>query len=356
MGIVSYAQNFEDVLLWRALGHIQHGCYIDIGANDPIVNSVSKAFYEHGWRGIHVEPLPIYCNALRQDRPDEIVLQAAAGAETGLLRFFEIPDSGISTGDERIAKSHQERGFQINEITVPCVTLEQIFQLLKSDIVHWLKIDVEGLEEQVLRGWGDSAVRPWIVVVESTTPMTQDEVFAAWEGLLTDKGYRCVHFDGLNRYYLSPEQQKLENIFRSGPNVFDEFQLSGTANNPFCVHVEQRIASEHRAGLESLMNENAQLLRAQMDYSASLDSERKRFRTLQEALQAEQTANLQNQNGAKGLMLQLEQRSHEKRKWIQDNVHTLRGKALVYYGDPMACHGDVLVWLADEAPFAETEE
>ena len=62
------------------------------------------------------------------------------------------------------------------------------------------------------------------------------------------------------------------------------------------------------------MNENAQLLRAQMDYSASLDSERKRFRTLQEALQAEQTANLQNQNGAKGLMLQLEQRSQEEVK------------------------------------------
>lgn len=314
MGIISYAQNFEDVLLWRALGHIERGCYIDIGAHDPIVDSVSKAFYERGWRGIHVEPLPVYCNALRLDRPDEIVLQAAAAAETGMLRFFEIPDSGISTGDEKIAKSHQERGFQINELTVPCVTLEQIFQLLTSNTVHWLKIDVEGLEEQVLQGWGNSAVRPWIVVVESTTPMTQNEVFAAWEGLLTDKGYRCVHFDGLNRYYLSANHQDLAHVFASGPNVFDGFQLSGTANSPFCGHVEQRITAKCHAEIELLRNENALLLRAEMDYSASLDRERMLSQKLKEDLQAERVANLQNQNAAKGLVLQLEQRSQEEVK------------------------------------------
>ena len=51
----SYAQNFEDVILWRALKHVENGCYVDIGANDPVVDSVSLAFYERGWRGVHVE-------------------------------------------------------------------------------------------------------------------------------------------------------------------------------------------------------------------------------------------------------------------------------------------------------------
>jgi hypothetical protein len=43
-GITSYAQNFEDVMLWRALGHIENGFYIDIGAFDPSVDSVGKGF------------------------------------------------------------------------------------------------------------------------------------------------------------------------------------------------------------------------------------------------------------------------------------------------------------------------
>ena len=50
--MISYAQNFEDVMLWRALKHVERGFYIDIGAQDPVVDSVSLAFYEQGWRGV----------------------------------------------------------------------------------------------------------------------------------------------------------------------------------------------------------------------------------------------------------------------------------------------------------------
>ena len=33
MTVISYAQNFEDVMLWRALQHVGTGYYVDIGAN-----------------------------------------------------------------------------------------------------------------------------------------------------------------------------------------------------------------------------------------------------------------------------------------------------------------------------------
>ena len=38
----SYAQNFEDVMLWRALKHVQKGTYVDVGAQHPVIDSVSK--------------------------------------------------------------------------------------------------------------------------------------------------------------------------------------------------------------------------------------------------------------------------------------------------------------------------
>lgn len=312
MGIVSYAQNFEDVLLWRALGHIENGCYVDIGAHDPIVDSVSKAFYERGWRGVHVEPLPVYCDALRRDRPDETVLQAAVAAETGVLRFYEIPDTGISTGDEVIALSHRERGFRINENTVPCVTLAQVFELVQGDVVHWLKIDVEGLEEQVLQGWGASSLRPWIVVVESTLPLTQDEVFGAWEGLLIEKGYRCVHFDGLNRYYLAEGKSELESAFRSGPNVFDNFQFNGTASNTFTQHVSQSIRNELNSQIDSLKQQTLQHHNGEQNCATRLAEELAHSESLKQTLQAEQTANLQNQNAAKALAFQFEQQARRE--------------------------------------------
>ena len=54
---VTYAQNFEDVILWRALKHIDRGFYVDCGAYDPTRHSVTKAFYDRGWRGINIEPI-----------------------------------------------------------------------------------------------------------------------------------------------------------------------------------------------------------------------------------------------------------------------------------------------------------
>ncbi len=55
MTFVSYAKNFEDFMLWRALGHIRNGFYMDIGAKDSVVKSVSHAFSEQGWHGVHYE-------------------------------------------------------------------------------------------------------------------------------------------------------------------------------------------------------------------------------------------------------------------------------------------------------------
>ena len=48
--MISYAQNFEDVILNRAFRHQRSGFYIDIGAFDPVVDSVTKHFYDLGWR------------------------------------------------------------------------------------------------------------------------------------------------------------------------------------------------------------------------------------------------------------------------------------------------------------------
>lgn len=48
---VTYAHNFEDVMDWRALGQVESSLNIDVGAYDPIICSVCKAFYDRGWRG-----------------------------------------------------------------------------------------------------------------------------------------------------------------------------------------------------------------------------------------------------------------------------------------------------------------
>lgn len=181
MKFVSYAQNFEDVMLWRALKHVEHGLYVDIGAQHPIIDSVSKAFYEHGWRGVHVEPVAEYAELLRRDRPDETVLQVALAESEGVLELNVIAETGLSTAVGAYAERHlAEHGFAHTTVQVPMLTMKSALRWLEGRDVHWLKIDVEGLEEQVLRGWDPTVLRPWVMVIEATIPTSTETDFKGW--------------------------------------------------------------------------------------------------------------------------------------------------------------------------------
>jgi len=259
---ISYAQNFEDVMLWRALGHVQQGTYVDIGAHDPLVDSVSLMFHEAGWKGVHVEPTSSYAQALRAQRPHDHVIQSAVGACAERQTLFEIPNTGISTLIPEIAAGHRERGFEIFESTTSVVPLSSVLETVRDGAVHWMKIDVEGFETQVLSSWGDCPVRPWVVVVESMLPLTQIESHAAWEPLLLKRGYTFVYFDGLNRFYLSDAHPELGATLAVPPNVFDNFALNGTASATFAHHVladcEARLKSSGERALAELARVRAE--------------------------------------------------------------------------------------------------
>jgi FkbM family methyltransferase len=227
---ISYAQNFEDVMLRRALKSVARGFYIDVGAQDPIVDSVSRGFYEQGWRGVHVEPVEAYVMRLRANRPDEIVVQAALGAIPGTLLFNEVIETGLSSADPAVAAQHRDAGRTVRAIEVRCTTLDEIMAPYAGADIHWLKIDVEGYERAVLQGW-TSSVKPWIVLVESTVPLTQIASHGDWEDLVLAHGYAFAYFDGLNRFYIRADREDLRPAFAHGPCVFDHFALHGTATS-----------------------------------------------------------------------------------------------------------------------------
>ncbi|MCZ8188070.1 MAG: FkbM family methyltransferase [Beijerinckiaceae bacterium] len=236
---VSYAQNFEDVILWRALRTIPKGHYVDIGANDPVIDSVSLGFYERGWRGCHVEPMAVYAERLRAARPDEIVVEAAVGPDGEETTLFEFAGTGMTTARADYADTHGKSGFEYVPVTMATRTLASIFAECPYPDIHWLKVDVEGMERAVIESWGDHPARPWIVVLEMTLPNSTVEVDDGVSDLLGARGYRSVYFDGLNRFFLHQDHEELAGHFGPGPNVFDRFRL--TPNSAFVLHLREQI-------------------------------------------------------------------------------------------------------------------
>lgn len=316
MTVVSYAQNQEDIMLHRVLRDVSHGFYVDVGAQQPIVDSVTKLFYDQGWRGINIDPLPQWHRMLEEDRPHDVNLQLALGEQPGRISIYAIADTGLSTADQEFARRHAELGYEATEIVVDVRTLDDVCAQYAPADVHFLKIDVEGAEEGVLRGFSFERIRPWVVVVEAVEPVAQREGDAAseavtthqhWEPILLEKGYEFVYWDGLNRFYLAKEHPDLRDRFDAPPNPLDAF----VRYNDLAKHERILQLEAERKGLVDAA-ELASLRQRLGDFHGLADSAQKRLYRIGELEQ--EAAHLQ------GRLAALE----EHNRVIQDVVALLR--------------------------------
>ena len=223
---VSYAQNQEDVVLARALHPDDRGGFwVDVGAGDPVVDSVTAAFAERGWRGVNVEPLPREHERLCAARPADTNLQVALGATAGLGTLFVEPaeNRGASTMMPELVERYRDDGEEFIPIEVPISTLARVVADHVAGPVDFLKVDVEGFESQVLAGADWASFRPRVVVMEATVPKSDEPAHEGWEPMLLELGYRFAMFDGLNRFYAHADEPKLLQRLAIPANVFDDF-------------------------------------------------------------------------------------------------------------------------------------
>ena len=216
MTIISYAQAKEDVLLFRALNHVSHseGFYIDVGGYHPEMDSVTKMFYDHGWRGVNCEPVPELFKIFERERERDVNLQVAVSDQAGEITFHNIKGHQLGTVVDVFAERHEAAGFERESYTVRTMTLTEICERYAPSDIHFLKIDVEGHEGSVIKGMDFKRFKPWILVIEATEPNRLDiPNYQEWDVVVRDAGYQFVYTDVLNRYYVSREHAELARFF-----------------------------------------------------------------------------------------------------------------------------------------------
>lgn len=202
-----YSQHGEDKLLYEVFKGVENGRYVDIGAYEPEFNSVTKIFYDEGWRGTNVEPNPRAFQMLENQRPEDINIKAAVTYKEEVQPFYLVDRKGWSSLDAGVAKLANQNGMETTLIEVETITLAEV---MEGPQVHFLKIDVEGAEEEVIASGDWKNHRPWLVMAEAYMPNTRKMVRnLAWEPFLISRGYVFKLDDGLNRYYIEKDNKDI---------------------------------------------------------------------------------------------------------------------------------------------------
>ncbi|MGD0285252.1 MAG: FkbM family methyltransferase [Acidimicrobiales bacterium] len=281
--MVSHAANAEDVVLHRALciGGVV-GRYVDVGASSPYLGSVTRHFYEAGWKGIDVEPLAEEAAELRRARPRDVVIEAALGSAAGEVTLYVVGDErGLSSTDAEVGAGYVRAGRPVRERKVRQVTLAEVLDEHCDGEITFLKVDVEGAEPEVLSGNDWSRWRPRVVVVEATDPWSYQQTHARWEPQLLAAGYLFASFDGINRFYARSEEPDL--LTRLAPaSVLDNFvseNLNRVEGYVRHLEAELKARSAHVSQLETFVAAQEEIIHARDSRIADLEA-RVRPRTL----------------------------------------------------------------------------
>jgi len=270
---VSYAQNREDIILAAFFEDVEKGFYVDVGANDPEIDSVTKYFYERGWNGINCEPQLGHFKLLQKERKRDINLNVGVGSKKGKLSLRQYKGDGLSTLSSdfkaEYANSPDDNTKTYVDTMVEVRTLASIFDEYKITVINFMKVDVEGYEYEVLYANNWNRYRPQVICIEA------DHVRIDWHDLLKDNDYKLVFFDGLNEYFVDDKNPEIEKRFsyvksvligkpiapRGLANVIYEQNNSLEANIKKIEQLQQEVVriSEHVHYLQNELDEVSSL-------------------------------------------------------------------------------------------------
>lgn len=197
-----HSQEKQDELLdTHIFKGYRRGVFVDVGAWDGVVFSNSLFFErERKWTGIAIEPLPEHYASLVRNRPTCRTYPVAISDREGEGEFLAITgNTGMLSGLRetydprhlaRIERETAELQTTATPIQVSVRRLDSILRETNTRRVHYLSIDVEGAEMNVLRSIDFAYTFVDVIGIELNYPEARQEISA----FLASKGYRQLPF------------------------------------------------------------------------------------------------------------------------------------------------------------------
>ena len=162
----SYSFNGVDLIVNYIFKNKKEGFYLDIGAQHPISNNNTYILFKRGWKGINIDLDKKNIDLFKIARPDDFNLNyAISDTEKEVDLFFYHDSSPINTLSKKVSNFQKANVSQVKKIKT--TTLDNVLdEISPQHRIDFMNIDVEGYEEQVLKGFNINKFKPYVISIE----------------------------------------------------------------------------------------------------------------------------------------------------------------------------------------------
>ncbi len=198
---IHYGEFGEDILINRILKNIKTGRYVDVGCYHPYKGSLTAKLYKRGWRGINIDLSKSSIDLFNLVRKKDINLNIAVSDFNGQTNYFE--NSPINQQNSLIKSDDNQK-----IIKTDCKNLNFILGENKFEKFEYLNVDVEGTENNVIKGIDFSKYKPILITIENNNLHIKDYIQSEVYKILTENNFTFISKIGVTNFFLNNENAK----------------------------------------------------------------------------------------------------------------------------------------------------
>lgn len=215
-----YSQGGQDQYLdLSVFCGFERGVFVDVGAWDGVeINNTLFFEKNRRWTGINIEPTPSTYARLQHNRPQCINLDVAVTDTEGQTEFVCSTGStacisGIKSNYDprhlkRLERENEQLGTVKSIIQVQTRRLDSIFRDHAVNHVHYLSVDVEGSEFNVLKSINFNEVFIDVIGFENNFPENSIPIVQFLEG----QGYVALKQQGDDIFMIHKKSAFFTNV------------------------------------------------------------------------------------------------------------------------------------------------
>ena len=207
----SYSENFgEDLFVKNYFENKVKDFYVDVGCNQPKINSLTYFLHKKGWTGLNLDISGRCIQLYDYFRKKDINLNVSIGSNEKYVQSFIFYDNctmnTVNDSFKEFTKKSINKAPEIKKIIQK--TMDKILFENQVEQIDYLNIDVEGNELNVLKGFNIKRFCPQLVSIEihdKDCPPTNNDIYKFFK----KNGYNLVSIYGWTYFFEYKRNNKI---------------------------------------------------------------------------------------------------------------------------------------------------